>query len=102
MQCTNRTCARRTTDVEANQRSYNTGACGYCGWDLKPYKTKVSIKQMVSISGRVVREDAEVIIIFKVQGKYYPATDHNNDAMDAYIHTGDPIYLNMFEKEVEL
>lgn len=60
------------------------------------------LEDVVRMSGKVVREGAEVIIIFKVNGKYYPATNGNNEVMDAYLHTGDPIYLNQFENEVEL
>lgn len=60
-----------------------------------------TLKHLVKVSGKVVREGAEVIIIFKVQGKYYPATDHNANVMDTYIHTGDKALLNQFENEVE-
>lgn len=55
-----------------------------------------------SFGGRMIRKDAQVIMIFKVRGKYYPATQHNSDAMDAYMHTGDPTFLDKFEDEVEL
>lgn len=53
-------------------------------------------------TGRMVRKDAEVIMFFKVRGKYYPATQTNCEVMDAYMHTNDEAYLNQFEDEVEL
>lgn len=53
-------------------------------------------------TGRMIRKDAEVIMFFKVRGKYYPATNTNCEVMDAYMHTGDTAYLNQFEDEVEL
>lgn len=59
------------------------------------------LKQLIKVSGKVVRDGAEVIVIFKVQGKYYPANDHNAEVMDTYIHTGDKALLNQFENEVE-
>lgn len=62
-------------------------------------KTEDVIK---SFGGRMIRKDAQVIMIFKVRGKYYPATQTNSEAMDAYMHTGDPSFLDKFEDEVEL
>jgi hypothetical protein len=53
------------------------------------------------ISGKVIKTEAEVIIIFKVRGKYYPNTEHNAALMETYLHTNDPQYLNDFENEVE-
>lgn len=52
------------------------------------------------IAGQVIRDKAEVIIIFKVDGKYYPANDVNSELMDAYIHTGDESHLAQLENEV--
>lgn len=62
----------------------------------KPYEI------IKSFGGRMIRKDAQVIMIYKVRGKYYPATENNNEAMDAYMHTGDPQFLDNFEDEVEL
>lgn len=59
------------------------------------------LDDVVRMSGKVVREGAEVIIIFKANGKYYPANETNADAMDAYLHTGDPVYLSNLTDEVE-
>lgn len=61
-----------------------------------------TLKELVGFTGKVVREGAEVIIIFKVQGKYYPATQWNSEVMDTYMHTGEKALLNQFEDEVEL
>lgn len=59
----------------------------------------VKINQLV---GKVMRKDAEVIIIFRVGGKYYPATEHNAQLFETYLHTGDENYLMGLEQEVEL
>lgn len=55
-----------------------------------------------SFGGRMIRKDAQIIMIYKVRGKYYPDTQANSEAMDAYLHTGDQKYLENLEKEVEL
>jgi len=52
------------------------------------------------LAGKVIRDGAEVIIIFKVDGKLYPASDQNNELMDAYMHTGDEKYLAQLENEL--
>lgn len=54
-----------------------------------------------SIAGKVVRKGAEVIIIYKANGKLYRATDFNNEVMDAFLHTGDEKYLTQLEAELE-
>lgn len=59
------------------------------------------LKAITSFAGKVIRKNAEVLIIFKVKGKYYPANSHNCDVMDAYIHTGNPKYLNQFKEQME-
>jgi hypothetical protein len=59
-------------------------------------------KVISSFGGRIIRKDAVVIMIYKVRGKYYPATQHNSEVMDAYMHTGDPTYLDKFEDPVEV
>lgn len=53
------------------------------------------------LSGKVVRDGAEILLVFKVAGKYYPATDFNSEIMDAYMHTGDEQYLSQLEAEME-
>lgn len=57
---------------------------------------------MAQLAGKVVRKDAEVIIIFRVGGKYYPATDENKEAFETYLHTGDPQYLDQLTNELEV
>lgn len=55
------------------------------------------------VVGKVVRKaDAEAIIVFRVGDKYYPATDHNKQCFEAYLHTGDENYLKDLEGEVTL
>ena len=56
------------------------------------------IRQLV---GKVVKKNAEIIIIFKVNGKYYPATEHNSELFETYLHTGDEKYLETLEAEME-
>lgn len=51
--------------------------------------------------GKVVRKDAEVIIIFRVGEKYYPATESNTEAFETYLHTGDVKYLETLTDEVQ-
>ena len=60
------------------------------------------IKKLGQLVGKVIREGAEVIMIFKVGDKYYPATDENCEVMDAYMHTGDEKYLTGLTGEVQL
>lgn len=60
--------------------------------------TPVRIKQL---SGKVVRKGAEILLVFKVSGKYYPATDYNCELMETYLHTGDENYLTKLENEME-
>lgn len=57
-------------------------------------------KKQVSISGKVKRDKAEVIIIFKVGGKLYPQNEHNGELVDAYMHTGDEKYLEQLTDEI--
>lgn len=54
----------------------------------------------LSIAGKVIRKGAEMIVIFKANGKLYQATDFNNELMDAYLQTGDADYLNQLEAEI--
>lgn len=59
---------------------------------------KVKVTQL---TGKVIRKGAEMLVIFRVFGKYYPATDHNCEVMDTYMHTGDEKYLDKLENEME-
>lgn len=52
--------------------------------------------------GKVIKADAEVIIIFRVGNKYYPATDDNKQLFETYLHTGDESYLTGLTNEVQL
>lgn len=60
----------------------------------------VKIK-MMQLVGKVMRKDAEVIMIFKVKGKYYPATEENAELFETYLHTGDELYLLGLTNELE-
>lgn len=40
-------------------------------------------------------------MIFKVGDSYYPATEHNSEQFEAYLHTGDEFYLQALEGEME-
>ena len=63
--------------------------------------TKRLIK-MAQLVGKIYRKKAEVIMIVRVGGKYYPATDENAQAFEAYLHTGDEIYLKSLTNELEV
>lgn len=58
--------------------------------------------KMAQLAGKVMRKNAEVIIIFKVGDKYYPATEANSEAFETYLHTGDELYLMELENELEV
>ena len=49
-----------------------------------------------------MRKDAEVILIFRVGGKYYPATEENAELFETYLHTGDELYLKGLTNELEV
>lgn len=55
-----------------------------------------------AFKGQMIRKGAEVIMIFKVKNKYYPATQHNREIMDGYLHTGAIAFLDQLTDEVEL
>lgn len=57
---------------------------------------------MAQLVGRVWRKNAEVILIFKVSGKFYPATESNAELFETYLHTGDESYLDKLENELEV
>lgn len=52
--------------------------------------------------GKIERKDASIIMIFKVGDKYYPATDENTQCFEAYLHTGDEVYLAGLTNEMEV
>lgn len=58
--------------------------------------------KMAQLVGKIMRKDAEVITIFRVGGKYYPATEQNCEQFEAYLHTGDETYLKGLENELEV
>lgn len=55
---------------------------------------------MAQLVGKVMRKDAEVIIIFRVGGKYYPATDENKELFETYLHNGDESLLDKLTNEI--
>lgn len=57
---------------------------------------------MSQLVGRVMRKNAEVILLFKVDGKYYPATDHNKELFETYLHTGNENLLNQLDNELDI
>jgi len=57
---------------------------------------------MSQLVGKVLRRKAEVILIFKVDGKYYPATEENAELFETYLHTGDEFYLMALTNEMEV
>lgn len=60
------------------------------------------MRRNVQLVGKVYREGAEVMVIIKVRGKYYPATDQNATQFEAYIKTGDELYLLNLDNELEI
>lgn len=58
--------------------------------------------KMAQLVGKVWRKNAEVILIFKVSGKFYPATEYNAELFETYLHTGDESYLSKLENELEV
>lgn len=58
--------------------------------------------RMAQLVGKIVREGAEILIVYRILGKYYPATDFNCQQIEAYMHTGDEIYLLNLEHEMEV
>lgn len=57
---------------------------------------------MSQLVGKVMRKNAEVILIFRVGNKYYPATEENAEYFEAYLHTGDEFYLDGLTNEMEV
>ena len=45
---------------------------------------------------------AEAITVFRVGDKYYPYNQANGEAFEAYLHTGDELYLLELTNEMEL
>jgi len=58
--------------------------------------------KMANLVGKVMRKNAEVIIVFRVSGKYYPATDENKELFETYLHTGDESLLEQLTNELEV
>jgi hypothetical protein len=58
--------------------------------------------KMSQLVGKIMRDKAEVIIIFRVGDKYYPATEENAESFEAYLHTGDEFYLQGLTNEMEV
>lgn len=56
--------------------------------------------KMSQLVGKIMRKNAEVILIFRVGGKYYPATEENAEAFETYLHTGDELYLQALTNEI--
>jgi hypothetical protein len=57
---------------------------------------------MAQLVGKVFRDKAEVIMIFRVGNSYYPATDQNSELFEAYLHTGDEFYLQGLTDEMDI
>lgn len=52
------------------------------------------------LSGKVIRFGTGALIVFKVNGKTFTSSDHNNKILDAYFHTGDQSQLSKLTNEV--
>lgn len=57
---------------------------------------------MSQLVGKVWRKKAEVLLIFRVDGRYYPATGENAELFETYLHTGDEFYLMALTNELEV
>ena len=57
---------------------------------------------MTQLVGKIYRTKAEVIMLFRVGGKYYPATEENAELFESYLHTGDEFYLQGLTNELEV
>lgn len=60
---------------------------------------KTNIRQL---AGKVYRNNTEVILIFRVGDKYYPATEFNSQVFETYLHTGNEALLSQLENEMEV
>lgn len=63
---------------------------------------KETTKRLARISGMVLRNGAEVLVMFRIGGKLYPATDENCGVMDNYLHSRDEQYLKQLEQEISV
>lgn len=70
------------------------GHCTVCKVKNENYKPK--------LVGKVIRKNAEIITLFKVDGKHYPATGYNAEVFETYLHTGDESLLDKLENEMEV
>lgn len=61
------------------------------------------MKRLTRLLGKIKRNHAkaEVILLFRVGDKYYPSNPDNNEAFEAYLHTGDEFYLMSLTGEME-
>ena len=57
---------------------------------------------MAQLVGKVWRKNAEVILVFKVNGKYYPANDDNVAIFENYLKYGNEAVLDKLDKELEV
>lgn len=57
---------------------------------------------MAQLVGKVWRKKAEVLLIFRVDGRYYPATGANTELFETYLHTGEEFWLSKLENELEV
>ncbi len=56
---------------------------------------------MNQLAGKILRKDAEVLMIFRVRGSYYPATDNNAKLFETYLLTGETYWLDGLDNELE-
>lgn len=58
---------------------------------------------LTRLVGKIKRNKSrtQVIVIFRVGEKYYPSSPENNEAFEAYLHTGDEFYLMALTNEME-
>lgn len=53
------------------------------------------------LSGKIVKNGLEMLMLFKVGGIYYPGTDSNVEIIETYLHTGDQELLKDLTNEME-
>lgn len=54
------------------------------------------------VTGRVIKQAGDMLVVFKIMGRYYPAIEFNCDIVDAYWKTGDKNVLRHLKHEVEV
>lgn len=62
------------------------------------------MSRLTMLIGKIKRgkTKAEAITVFRVGDKYYPYNQANGEAFEAYLHTGDELYLLELTNEMEL